>query len=106
MATNQKVSGRTYGAIFSVALLSFIGILTETATNVTYPELSRVFNISLDTTQWITAGYLLMVTIVMGTTSFLLKRVLVKRLHLIAVAAFIIGDIICAVAGNLSLIHI
>ena len=100
MSTNQKVSGRTYGAIFSVAILSFIGILTETATNVTYPELSRVFNISLDTTQWITAGYLLMVTIVMGTTSFLLKRVHIKRLHLIAVAAFIIGDIICAVAGN------
>lgn len=100
MATNQKASGRTYGAIFSVALLSFIGILTETATNVTYPELSRVFNISLDTTQWITAGYLLMVTIVMGTTSFLLKRVLIKRLHLVAVAAFIIGDVICAIAGN------
>ncbi|WP_295729378.1 MFS transporter [uncultured Limosilactobacillus sp.] len=100
MAKNDRVSGRTYGAIFSVALLSFIGILTETATNVTYPELSRVFGISLDTTQWITAGYLLMVTIVMGTTSFLLKRVLIKHLHLIAVAAFMIGDVICAVAGN------
>lgn len=98
--TTQKVSGKTYGAIFAVALLSFIGILTETATNVTYPELSRLFNISLDTTQWVTAGYLLMVTIIMGTTSFLLKRVPIRRLQLIAVGAFIVGDVICAVSTS------
>lgn len=95
-----KASPKTYGAIFSVALLTFIGILTETAMNVTYPELSKLFNISLDTTQWITAGYLLMVTIIMGTTSFLLKRVPIRRLNLIAVTAFIIGDIVCAMATN------
>ncbi len=100
LTTTQRVSGKTYGGIFSVALLSFIGILTETATNVTYPELSRVFNISLDTTQWITAGYLLMVTIIMGTTSYLLKRVPIKRLQFVAVAAFMIGDIICATSMN------
>ena len=100
MTRNQQVSGKTYGAIFSVALLSFIGILTETATNVIYPELSTLFHISLDMTQWITAGYLLMVTIVMGTTSYLLKRVPIKRLQLIAVAAFIIGDVICALATS------
>ena len=100
LVKEQAVSAKTYGAIFSVALLSFIGILTETATNVTYPELSRIFNISLDTTQWITAGYLLMVTIVMGTTSYLLKRVPIKRLQLVAVVAFIIGDVICALSTN------
>lgn len=100
MTVREHVSGKTYGAIFSVALLSFIGILTETATNVTYPELSRIFHISLDTTQWITAGYLLMVTIIMGTTSYLLKRVPIKRLQLTAVAAFMIGDVICATATN------
>lgn len=80
--------------------MTFIGILTETAMNVTYHELSRVFNISLDTTQWITAGYLLMVTIVMGTTSFLLKRVPIRRLQLSVVIAFAVGDIICATAMN------
>lgn len=98
---NQEEStARTYWGLFAVALMTFIGILTETAMNVTYPELSRVFNISLDTTQWITAGYLLMVTIVMGTTSFLLKRVLIRRLQLLAVVAFCLGDIICATAIN------
>nr|WP_251547662.1 MFS transporter [Limosilactobacillus caecicola] len=100
MQEQPKVSGRSYGAIFAVALLSFIGILTETAMNVTYPELSAQFHISLDLTQWITAGYLLMVTIIMGTTSFLLKRVPLKQLQLIAVAAFIIGDVICATSVN------
>lgn len=102
----KRVSGRTYGELFSVALLTFIGILTETAMNVTYPELSRVFQISLDTTQWITAGYLLMVTIVMGTTSFLLKRVPIRHLELAAVSAYMIGDVVCACALNFPMLLI
>ena len=96
----HTISGRVLAAIFAVALLSFMGIMTETAMNVTYPELSRQFNISLDTTQWITAGYLLMVTIVMGTTAYLLKKVAAKKLQAFAVCAFIIGDLTCAMATS------
>ena len=58
-----------YLAIISLALLTFIGILNETSMNVTYPELSREFGVFLDMVQWITTGYLLMVTITMGTTA-------------------------------------
>lgn len=96
----HRISGRVYAGIFAVALLSFMGIMTETATNVTYPKLSNQFQISLDTTQWITAGYLLMVTIVMGTTAYLLKKVAAKKLQAFAVCAFIIGDVTCALATS------
>lgn len=100
--TKQKSTGskQVYMSILAVALLSFIGILTETATNVIYPELSRTFGISLDTTQWITAGYLLMVTITMGTTAYLLKRFPVRRIQFFAVVAFIVGDIASALAPS------
>ena len=46
----------------------------KTSMNVTYPELSAQFNVSLDVIQWITTGYLLMVTITMGTTAYLLRQ--------------------------------
>ncbi|HIW71109.1 MAG TPA: MFS transporter [Candidatus Levilactobacillus faecigallinarum] len=99
-----KLQPRTWGAIFSVALLSLLGIMTETSMNVTYPELSRLFHISLDTTQWITTAYLLMVTIMMGTTAYLLKRYQPQRLQFIAVIAFMVGDVLCAVAPSFGLL--
>lgn len=95
-----RMRGGDYLALLAVALLTLIGILAETALNVTYPELAQVFQISLDTTQWLTAGYLLMVTIMMGTTAYLLKRFPAKRLQLVAALLFIVGDVGSALAMN------
>ncbi|AQW21325.1 MFS transporter [Lentilactobacillus curieae] len=96
----QKIERKTYLAIFATALLSFTGILTETSMNVTFPELAKQFSVSLDILQWITTGYLLMVTLVMATTSFLLKKFPAKNLLIFAATSFIIGDILCAIAMN------
>lgn len=87
-----------YLAIASLALLTFIGILNETSMNVTYPELSTQFGVSLDVVQWITTGYLLMVTIIMGTTAYLLRQFPARWLHLTAVSVFIVGDLMCALS--------
>ncbi|WP_373842050.1 MFS transporter [Limosilactobacillus sp.] len=87
-----------YLALSSLALMIFIGILNETSMNVTYPRLAPYFHVSLGVIQWITTGYLLMVTITMGTTAYLLRQFTAKRLHLVAVLAFIIGDVMSATA--------
>ena len=98
--SKARMRGGDYLALLAVALLTLIGILAETALNVTYPELTQVFQISLDITQWLTAGYLLMVTIMMGTTAYLLKRFPAKRLQLVAALLFIGGDVGSALAMN------
>lgn len=101
MAAKNK---HTYLAIISLALLTFIGILNETSMNVTYPELSRELNVSLGTIQWVTTGYLLMVTVTMGTTAYLLRQFAARKLQLVAVLAFIIGDLLCALTPNFALL--
>ena len=98
--SKARMRGGDYLALLAVALLTLIGILAETALNVTYPELAQIFQISLDITQWLTAGYLLMVTIMMGTTAYLLKRFPAKRLQLVAALLFIVGDVGSALAMN------
>lgn len=103
---DEQQTPHIYAAIFSLALLTFMGILNETAMNVTYPELATSFHVSLDVTQWITTGYLLMVTIVMGTTAYLLRQFPAKRLHLLAVTMFIIGCVIGAVSINFPMLLI
>ncbi|MCT3399416.1 MFS transporter [Lentilactobacillus hilgardii] len=100
----EKISRQTLLSLLAAALLSFTGILTETSMNVTFPELSRLFNITLDTIQWLTTGYLLMVTIVMATTAYLLKKFQAKSIYVFAASAFIVGDLLCAVAPSFSIL--
>lgn len=100
MESENRKGQHVYAAIFSMALLTFVGILNETAMNVTYPELVRAFGVSLDVIQWITTGYLLMVTIVMGTTAYLLRQFPAQRLALVAVGMFAVGDVIGACATS------
>lgn len=96
----ETTSKTTYWALFSTALITFLGILNETSMNVTYQILCNEFHISLDMVQWITAGYLLIVTIVMGTTAYLIRKYAARWLHLTAGIAFIIGCLLCALAPN------
>lgn len=104
MVNKRTGEEHVYAAIFSMALLTFIGILNETAMNVTYPELVKYFGVSLDIVQWITTGYLLMVTIVMGTTAYLLRQFPAQKLALVAVGLFVIGDVMGACAVNFPLL--
>ena len=103
----QKTKSKhIYAALGALALMTFIGILNETSMNVTYPELAGLFHVSLDIIQWITTGYLLKVTITMGTTAYLLRQFTARRLHLVAVTAFIIGDVLSAMAVNFPMLLI
>ncbi|USS88012.1 MFS transporter [Fructilactobacillus hinvesii] len=95
-----KIPLTTNLAILAAAFLSFAGVLLETSMNVTFPELAKELGVSLDTIQWITTGYLLVVTITMSTTAFLLKRDSVKRLFIISSALFVIGDLLSVLAPS------
>lgn len=83
-----------------VALMSFMGVLTETSMNVTFPALMSEFNESLSTVQWVTSGYLLMAALVMLTSAYMKRRFTNRQLFIIAVILFSLGDIICGSAFN------
>ena len=58
-------------AVLATAVMSFVGILTETSLNVTFPTMMKQFGVSLDIGQWTTTGYLLMIAIIMICSSYL-----------------------------------
>lgn len=95
---NETVSRKTNISVASVGILTFTGILIETSLNVTFPTLMSTFNEPLAVVQWLTTGYLLMVTLMMGATAFLLKRFKARRLFLVASSLAIIGGILCLFA--------
>jgi EmrB/QacA subfamily drug resistance transporter len=97
---DEKVSKQTIFGIVSVALLGFMGILTETSMNVTFTELTKEFSMGLGVVQWLTTGYLLVVALMMTTSAYFKSILSDKRIFLLGMAAFFIGDVMSMVAVN------
>lgn len=100
----DSVSTRVKLSILAVGLLSFTGILIETSMNVTFPTLTKELNVSLGTVQWLTTGYLLLTTIVMSTTAYVLKKFHPLKIFIFAAALCLIGSVVCFVAPNFSIL--
>lgn len=97
---DSRIPLRVKLAILSAGLLSFVGILVETSMNVTFPTLIKELHVSLSTVQWLTTGYLLLVTIVMSTTAYVMKRFDAKNIFIFAASFSLIGGILALVAPN------
>ena len=53
------------GAVIATGILSFSGVLIETAMNVTFPTLINEFGLSTSKIQWVTTIYLLVIAIIL-----------------------------------------
>lgn len=60
----EKINKQVYAAILATGLMSFSGVIVETAMNITFPTLMREFDIATNTVQWMTSIYLLIVAII------------------------------------------
>ncbi|MDC7952197.1 MFS transporter [Liquorilactobacillus mali] len=102
----KNVTRKINLSLGAVGILTFVGILVETSMNVTFPTLMKTFNESLSMIQWLTTGYLLMVTLVMGATSYLLKRFKRRQLFIISAGLAVVGEILCFSAPNFSILMV
>lgn len=68
--------------------------------NVTFPTLTKELNVSLGTVQWLTTGYLLLTTIVMSTTAYVLKKFNPLKIFIFAATLCLVGSLICFMAPN------
>ncbi len=96
----KKVDLKLILAVVAAGLLSFCGIIVETAMNVTFPILMKQFNINTATVQWMTTAYLLVVAIMVPISAFLKRRFRTKALFVTANLLFITGLVIDAFAAK------
>lgn len=82
----------------------FIALLNETITNVALPRLMEQFNVSAQTVQWLSTGYLLVIGILVPVTAFLIQRFTLKQLYIVAMSLFLLGTIIAATAPNFTIL--
>ena len=80
--------GRLTIVVVALAILTFLGILSETSLNIAYSTLMGEFSISADVVQWLTTGYLLLLSIAIPTSPFMVRTFPTKGLLVTAVALF------------------
>lgn len=98
MDFERKMDAKLILSIVAAGLLSFCGVLEETAMNITFPTLMKEFSIGTSTVQWITTGYLLVLSICVPSSAYISKRFKMKSTFITAVSLFIIGTFMAALA--------
>ena len=96
----RKLNLKLILSVIAAGLMSFTGVVVATAMNVTFPTLMKQFDVDIAMVQWITTGYLLMLSIIIPLSSFLKKRFRMKQLFLFANIVFIIATIMCMIAPS------
>lgn len=96
----KKVDLKLILAVIAAGLLSFCGVIVETAMNITFPVLMQQFSINTVTVQWLTTAYLLVVAIIVPISAFLKRRFPTKGLFVTANLLFIAGLLIDATASQ------
>ena len=96
----RKLDLKLILSVIAAGLMSFTGVVVATAINVTFPALMEQFHVDIATVQWITTGYLLILSIIIPLSSFLKKRFRMKQLFLFANIVFIIATVMCMISPN------
>ena len=100
MNENKVENIKLVGKIIATGVMSFCGVVSETAMNVTFPTLMKEFGIGTSTVQWITTGYLLVLSLVITLSSYLKRNFSSRFLFLFSIISFILGTLICYFAPS------
>src|SRR4051794_18542645 len=92
------MSGRDRTVIAVLLVSTFVVILNETIMSVALPVLLTDLKIEASVGQWLTAGFLLTMSVVIPITGFLIRRVPTRRLYGVAMTLFSAGTLIAALA--------
>ena len=84
--------------MIAAGIMSFSGVVVESSMNVTFPTLMGEFGISTAVVQWITTGYLLVLSIIIPTSSYLRRRFTMRTLFIVGASCFLAGTLAAALA--------
>lgn len=94
--STRVLDARLLCSIIAAGIMSFSGVVVETAMNVTFPTLMHEFNIGTSLVQWITTGYLLVLALIIPTSAYLKRRFSTRKLFVTAITSFLCGTLLAA----------
>ena len=100
----EPVATKLVIVVVSLAILTFLGILSETSLNIAYSTLMEEFSISASVVQWLTTGYLLLLSVSIPSSPFMVRKFATKTLFIMAIAIFTAGTVPGALAVNFQML--
>lgn len=104
MQNSTKIPRKVIAAIVATGLMSFCGVIVETAMNISFPKLMTEFDVTTNVVQWMTSIYLLVVAIIVPLSALLKKSFPTKKIFITANLLFILGVLIDSLAPNFPLL--
>jgi len=99
-----RLTARDRTVIAVLLVSTFVVILNETIMSVALPVLLTDLRVEPSVGQWLTAGFLLTMSVVIPVTGFLIRRVPTRLLYGIAMSLFSSGTLIAALAPGFSVL--
>ncbi|WP_339350700.1 MFS transporter [Bifidobacterium indicum] len=96
----STIPPQVIGAVLAAGIMSFCGVIVETAMNITFPTLMKEFRVGTDSVQWMTTLYLLVVASITPLSAALKRRFTDRTLFLWANLLFLVGVLIDGMAGH------
>jgi DHA2 family lincomycin resistance protein-like MFS transporter len=99
-----RLSGRDRSTIFTLLIAAFVVILNETIMNVALPTLMTELDVSANTVQWLSTGFLLTMAVVIPMTGFILQRFRTRTVFVTAMGLFSLGTLVAGIAPGFPLL--
>lgn len=77
---------------------AFVVILNETIMSVALPELMHEFDVTAATAQWLTTAFMLTMAVVIPLTGWMLVRMTLRSVFVLAMSTFTVGTVIASLA--------
>lgn len=90
--------------IFAMMLGAFVAILNQTLLNVAIPHIMNDLNVTANTVQWLSTGYMLVNGILVPVTAFMISKWGTRKMLITAISLFTIGSVLCAISTNFSIL--
>lgn len=87
-------------AVVAAGIMSFAGVVVETAVNISFPTLMREFGVTTSLVQWMTTICLLTISLTVPLSAYLKRRFKTKHLFIFANLTFTCGLLIDILAPN------
>ena len=102
--TPEKLSTRDRTVIAVLLVSTFVVILNETIMSVALPVLLTDLRITASVGQWLTAGFLLTMSVVIPITGYLIRRISTRVLYGVAMGLFSLGTLVAALAPGIEVL--
>ncbi|MCJ7857594.1 MDR family MFS transporter [Corynebacterium kalidii] len=97
--SRPDTAGVNVGLLIGILVAAaFVAILNETALSNALPSLMREFQVGEDVAQWLTTVFMLTMAVVIPTTGYLMQRLTLRTIYIVALSLFLGGTVLAAVA--------